>query len=580
MISLVKTIRRVAGERSGTLVLPIVLSCIDALLHMGMFGVMILTIIQLVDQTFTSQKLGISFIMLLVMFVIRAFLYSINYTQIQYRGADITASLRLSLGNHIRSLNLGYFNKNSIGRLTSTLSTDVADFEQVLTHSLSNFFKIIFFSVLALIFAFSIDWKYALILLAVVILSLPLMGLGGKVAKKSSGKSRQAINAVISRVVEYINGIKTFKLYNLTGVKFERLDDSFNKLKQQSIRTELSIAPFTILFSIMTSLMIPIALVAGTLMFKNGSLNNETFIAVIMVAISLSNMMTGLGALYPEMNYMNKAADNIIGVMDEEPLKYQKEQNDSKRHDIVFRDVDFSYTEDVEVLHGINFQAKPGTTTALIGPSGSGKTTIVSLISRFWDVTGGSILVGGEDIREISPDGLTSQMAVVFQEVYLLNDTIANNIRIGKPGASMEEVEKAAKAAQCHDFIKAFPDGYDTVIGEGGSTLSGGEKQRISIARALIKDVPIVLLDETTSSLDADNEQEINRALDVLMKEKTVIVIAHRLNTIINADNILVLENGRIRERGTHTELMEQQGWYARMISEQERARSWVVTKS
>jgi len=577
MITLIKTIRKVAGERSGTLVLPIVLSCIDALLHMAMFSMMILTIIRLVGQTFTMQMLRTSSIILLVLFVIRAFLYSVNYTQVQYRGADITAGLRLSLGNHVRSLNLGYFNKNSIGRLTSTLSTDIADFEQVLTHSLSNFFKIVFFSIMALVFAFTIDWKYALILLAVVILALPLMGLGGKVAKKSSGKNRQAVNSVISRVVEYINGIKTFKLYNLIGVKFKRLDDSFINLKKQSIRTELSIAPFSILFSIMTSLMIPISLVAGTIMLKSGNLDNQTFIAVIMVAISLSNMMTGLGALYPEMNYMNKAAENILGVMDEKPLQYQHEQAASNQHDIVFQEVDFRYTDDVEVLHNISFTARPGTTTALIGPSGSGKTTIVSLISRFWDVTGGSIKVGGEDVRSISPDGLTEQMAVVFQDVYLLNDTIANNIRIGQPDAPLGKVEAAAKAAQCHDFITALPDGYDTVIGEGGSTLSGGEKQRISIARALIKDAPIVLLDETTSSLDADNEQEINKALDVLMREKTVIVIAHRLNTIINADQILVLDSGGIRERGTHAELLRQQGWYARMIEEQERARSWAV---
>lgn len=447
MITLFKTIRNVAGSRAKTLVLPIALSCVDAMLHMAMFSMMIMTIIDLVNGAFTQSKLLVYSLVLLGLFVVRAVLYAINYTQTQYRGADITAHLRLSLGDHIRSLNLGYFNKNSIGRLTSTLTTDIADFEQVLTHSLSSFFKVIFFSVMALCFAFALDWRYALVILAVIVVALPLMSLGGKAAKGRGGKQRAAINRVISRVVEYINGIKTFKLYNLTGEKFERLDDSFKKLKKESILLELSIMPFSILFSILTSLIIPIALVVGTVLLGGEGLSTSNFIAIIMVAVSISNMMASLGSIYPEMHYLTKAAENIVGVQAEKPLGFTKQQAGFASCDICFDDVSFRYTEEVEVLHGINFTAKPGTTTALIGPSGSGKTTIVSLVSRFWDVTKGSIAIGGQDIRTIAPDGLASQMAVVFQDVYLLNDTIANNIRVGKQNATMEEIEAAAKAA-------------------------------------------------------------------------------------------------------------------------------------
>lgn len=577
MISMIKLVREVAGAQAKKLVMPIVLSCVDSIFHMAMFSIMIITIIDLVNGSFTQPKLMMYSLILLGLFVVRAITYSINYTQTQYRGADITAGLRLSLGDHIRSLNLGYFNKNSIGRLTSTLTTDITDFEQVLTHSLSSLFKSIFFSVFALIFAFTLDWRFALIILALILISLPLVQMGGNVAKKTGQRQRSAINNVISRIVEYINGIKTFKLYNLTGEKFERLDDSFKILKKESIRMELLIMPFSVLFSVVTSLIIPISLVIGTNMLQSGAMAAQNFVAVIMVAISISNMMGSLGSIYPEMSYLSKAAENIINVKKEKPLSYRKETADFKECSVRFDDVHFQYTDEVEVLHGISFEAKPDTTTALIGPSGSGKTTIVSLVSRFWDVSKGRITIDGQDISTISPDGLTSQMAVVFQDVYLLNDTIATNIRVGKLDASMEEVEAAAKAAQCHEFIMALPDGYGTVVGEGGSTLSGGEKQRISIARALIKDAPIVLLDETTSSLDADNELEINRALDVLMRGKTVIVIAHRLNTIMRADNILVLDDGRIREQGTHRELLSQDGWYAKMIEEQEQARKWIV---
>lgn len=577
MNTFMKTVREICGERTKTLYLPITLSCMDSILHMGMFSLMVITIIELVSQSFTTQKLLVYSIVLLALFLVRAVLYAFNYTRTQFRGADIAADLRLSLGDHIRSLNLGYFNKNSIGRLMSTLTTDIADFEQILTHSLSSLFKVIFFSALALIFAFMISWQYGLLALALILVALPLMNVSGKMSAKYGSRQKNSINRVISRTVEYINGIKTFKLYNLIGTHFKRLDDSFVELKKDSIKLELSIMPFSILFSIITSLMLPASLIVGTVLFQNGTLDSQRFIAVILVAVSLSAMMATLGSLYPEMTYLGKAAENIVKVRNEKPLSWQKDARGLESCGVQFEHVGFSYEKNVDVLRDICFEAKPGSVTALVGPSGSGKTTIISLISRFWDVQTGRVLVGGTDVKELSPDSLTARMAAVFQDVYLLNDTIANNIRVGKPGASMEEVEAAAKSAQCHDFIMALPDGYDTMVGEGGSTLSGGEKQRISIARALIKDAPIVLLDETTSSLDADNEREINKALDTLMAGKTVLVIAHRLNTVVGADQILVLDKGRIKERGTHAELVRQGGWYAQMIEEQEKARGWTV---
>lgn len=577
MRNFLKTVRGIAGHQVKALYLPLALSCMDSFLHMGMFSLFIMVIGKIVTASFTTENLRLYSVILLGLFLLRAVLYSINYVRTQFLGADISADLRLSLGDHIRSLNLGFFNKNSIGRLMSNLTTDIADFEQVLTHLFTNIFKVLFFSALSLVFAFLISWQYGLIALALILIAYPLLNVGGKLARKHGGKQKRSINRVISRTVEYINGIKTFKLYNLIGTQFERLDDSFTRLKKDSIELELSVMPFSLLFFIVTSLMLPAALITGTLLFWEGALDTLRFTAVIMVAASLSGMMSTLGSLYPEMVYFSKAAENIASVQQEKPLPYQKDTSGLTGYGITFEDVSFFYEDDVEVLHDISFDAKPGTVTALVGPSGSGKTTIISLISRFWDVQRGQIRIGGTDVKEISPDGLASCIAVVFQDVYLLNDTIANNIRIGKPSASMQEVEQAARAAQCHDFISALPDGYDTVVGEGGSTLSGGEKQRISIARALIKDAPIVLLDETTSSLDADNEREINKALDSLMAGKTVVVIAHRLNTIINADQIIVLDKGQIKEQGTHKELLSMNGWYSQVIAEQERAKKWTV---
>ena len=505
MITLIKTVRTVAGDKAKTLVLPIALSCADSLLHMGMFAVMIAAIINLVAGAFNAELLAFYSGALVVLFVVRAALYATNYAQTQFRGADITADLRLSIGNHLRRLNLGYFDKNSIGQLASVLTTDVSDFEQTITTSLASFFKVVCFSVLACAFAFAINWLYGLIILAIVVASLPLARLGGRAASKGGVRYRESVHAVISRIIEYINGIKTFKLYNLTGRRFERLDRSFADLKRESIRMELSIMPFSVLFSVATSLIVPLGLVAGTLMFMDGQLDAPRLIAAVMIAVSISSMMTTLGVIYPELNYLAKAAEGIERIQAERPLAYRDGNPRFTSFDVRFDDVRFGYADGKEVLHGVTFTAQPGTRTALVGPSGSGKTTVISLISRFWDASSGSVRVGGHEVRDIAPDALAEQVAVVFQDVYLLADTVANNIRVGKPDATQEEVEAAARAAHCHDFIEALPQGYDTLVGEGGSTLSGGEKQRISIARALIKNAPIVLLDESTSSLDADN---------------------------------------------------------------------------
>lgn len=573
-----KMIRRVAGKNIKYLYLPIVLSCLDALLHMGMFSAMVLTIIELIGGIFTVQKLTLYSVILVLLFLVRAILFSVNYTQVQYRGADISAQQRLALGDHIRSLNLGYFNKNSIGRLMSTLTTDITDFEQVLTHSLASLIKVLFFSALALLFAFMVSWQYGLIATVLILIAFPLMRLSGAMSQKYGGRQRASVSRVISRIVEYINGIRTFKLYNMTGEKFQRLDDSFTSLKKDSVKLELSIMPFSISFSFVTSLILPAALILAPALYQSGAIDTQRMIALLMIGVSLSSMMATLGSLYPELKYLGKAAEHILQTRQEAPLPYREEAAQLSFFDVIFSHVDFAYEMGVPVLRDVSFSVKPGTTTALVGPSGSGKTTIISLISRFWDVSKGSITIGGSDIREQSPDALAEKMAIVFQDVYLLHDTIANNIRVGKPGARIEEIIAAAKAAQCHEFISALPDGYETMVGEGGNTLSGGEKQRISIARALIKNAPIILLDETTSSLDADNEKEIHKALDALMKDKTVIVIAHRLNTIIGADQILVLDKGIISERGNHKELLAQNGWYARMISEQTKAREWSIT--
>lgn len=577
MLEMIRNIRFIMQKDSKRLIPTVLLSMLDALFNSGMYGIMIMILLDLSADAFTMEKLNGYVLTLAGIFLVRCLLQSLAYTKAQYDGPLVSKKLRLTLGDHIRSLNLGFFNQNSQGKLNAILTTDISDFETILTHCVCDLVKIITFTIVSLFIAASIDWKFGLAIAVVVLAAMPLLNLSGKVSAGNAVKIHKANQNVVSRLVEYIAGIKTFRLYNLTGDKFMRLDESLVTLKRQSTKNELAILPLTLSFGMVTSLLVPIALILGTYFLTRQNMEPTGFIAVLLISVSVSSMMVSLSSLFPQVRSLNKAAENIRSVLGEEAFPYKQDYLDADGSDIEFENVVFRYTGNENVLDDVSFRAKAGSMTALIGPSGSGKTTVASLIARFWDVSEGRITIGGKDIREISPDALTAQMSVVFQDVYLLHDTVLNNIRIGKPDAGMAEVAAAAKAAHCHDFIEKMEQGYDTVIGEGGSTLSGGEKQRISIARALLKDAPVVLLDETTSSLDADNENEIQKAFESLMKGKTVLVIAHRLNTIMAADNILVLEKGRIKESGNHRELLALGGWYAQMVGEQKQAEQWSV---
>jgi len=315
----------------------------------------------------------------------------------------------------------------------------------------------------------------------------------------------------------------------------------------------------------------------GTYALLGGNIDEKTLITFLIISLSLTNVLKALSTQYPEYRVLKLAAEKIKATYARKPLEYIRDHVEFENFDIEFKDVSFAYEKEKAVLSDISFKTKDGTTTALVGPSGSGKTTITSLIARFWDHDRGLITIGGRNISEISPDYLLSHMSVVFQEVYLLNDTIYNNIKLGRPDASHEDVIRAAKLANCHDFINNLKDQYDTMVGEGGSTLSGGEKQRISIARAILKDAPIILLDEATASLDADNEIEIQKSLGKLTERKTVIVIAHKLNTIVNSDQIIVLNDGKIEEIGTHEQLLKNKKRYFNMYKEQEEAKGWII---
>ena len=340
---------------------------------------------------------------------------------------------------------------------------------------------------------------------------------------------------------------------------------------------ELIAVPYVLLFQVIIDLLFPILLLLAVRFFMNGELEAKMLVGFIVLSLTLTNVIRNFSVSYSITRYLFLSVAKISDTLNYPTISYKDEDFNFSSYDISFEDVDFSYTEDRKVLKDINFTAKNNEITALVGKSGSGKSTIMSLIARFWDTTKGSIKIGGKDIKEVNPDSLLKNISMVFQDVYLINDTIYENIRIGNLNASKEEIMNAAKIANCHDFISKLPKGYDTYIGEEGSTLSGGEKQRISIARALLKNSPIILLDEATASLDADSEHEIKMAINELIKDKTVIIIAHRLNTIKDANKIIVMDDGKIIESGNHEKLMNDKGTYYSMFTAMEKAKEFSI---
>ena len=567
-------IKTLSGKEFKRLKKPVFLLVIDSLFYMMNYMMFYFTIVDLITETFTLNKIIVYTAIMIVANTVRYLFNRVGYTGIQSQGARIIQDLRLRMGDHLRNLNLGYFNKHNIGNVINIITNDLQDFEHVLTHSTSELIKLGILSVYLLLVTFAISPILGILQILIAAAGTVFIVLGMKKSSKIALKKKHTMDDVVSRMVEYISGMELFKSYNLAGKKFKRLKDSFNDLKKESINTEIALAPYVLIFQLIVDISFALLLLVSTQLFINGSINKIMFFSYIIIELSLSNILKAFSGQYVFFQYMKLATDKLINVYNEKEISYEFEVMPFKNYDIKFENVNFSYEKDKPILKNISFEAKQGTSTALVGSSGSGKTTVTNLIARFWDCQSGIISIDGTDITKIYPEELLTNISMIFQDVYLVNDTIENNIKLGKPDATHEEVVKAAKDASCHEFITELENSYDTVVGEGGSTLSGGEKQRISIARALLKDTPIILLDEATASLDADNEHEIRKSLDKLIKNKTVITIAHKLNTIKNYDQIIVMSDGIIEEMGTHEELMKNKKRYYEMYTEMKKAQS------
>ncbi|WP_051990639.1 ABC transporter ATP-binding protein [Bacteroides pyogenes] len=486
----------------------------------------------------------------------------------------MSAEGRVALAEHLRRLSLGSFYKKDSGELSSMLITDFAMAEQGMSHHLPRLLGALVMPLFAFLGLLFVDWRMSVAMFIALPVSFSVLLLTSDIQRKLGQTQIAAKIRSGSRMEEYLQGIRVIKAYNMTGKKFARLREAFDQLKRANIKTEALIGPIVMLSVTLLRFGLTLMILCGTYLLIGGALSVSVFVMFLIVGSRVFDPLTLALINLAEFRYYSIAGERIRTLLDELEIPGTKDAPD--RGDIYFRDVSFRYDE-AEVLHNINITMRQGSLTALVGPSGSGKSTLMKLCARFYDPSEGTIMFGNRDIREVDPEKLMQRISMVFQDVYLFQDTIKNNIRFGKENATDAEIMAAAKKAQCHDFIMQLPMGYDTRVGEGGCTLSGGEKQRISIARAILKDAPVILLDEATASLDPENEVEIQSAINSLIQGRTVIVIAHKLRTISDADHIIVLDNGYVVEQGTHELLLENKGLYARLWEIQEKSYGWKV---
>lgn len=574
MVEAFRKIWRFAGEERANINRSAAIKFLNAVFHMLEVSAIYFIIVALTRDEIGSRAAWTALVFMAVSIIGNAVTTGISKNQQTHAGYFMAANERIRIGNLLKGVPMGFFNENSLGEVTGVCTTVLGNIEtmvpMVLVDIMGGLIGTVVFTAMIIIF----EWRVGLIALVGIIVYFLVVSAMEKKSVAIAPNAQKSQTALTSTVLEYVQGMGIVKSFNLSGRGDKRVQDVLEFNRKSNLDMEKLMTPY----SIFQELVLQIAGIAMMLVSIICWANGIMPIANALMCIVMSFLVFGQIKLFGMgMSMLRLASASIDRTMQTEEMEQMDEKGRSispKEHVIEFKDVRFSY-ENKEILHGISVKLPDKTTTAVIGPSGSGKTTLCNLIARFWDVDSGSVKIGGKDVREYTLESLMNQISMVFQNVYLFADTIENNIKFGRPEATHAEVVAAARKACCADFIENLPDGYDTVIGEGGTSLSGGEKQRISIARAMLKDAPIVILDEATANVDPENEDRLQKAIEELTRDKTIIMIAHRLKTVRNADQILVVDNGRIVQQGKHEELIGQKGIYHDFVLGRKEAIGW-----
>lgn len=556
--------------------LSIFLGVIKALFEALKIPAIAVTLHGVLSNNLTIAHILLSFLIMFVSVVGNAF---VNYrsTMLQCEaGYGSCADKRIEIAEHLKYLPMGYFNKNSLGYITSVATNSMEALADVATRVVMMVTQGILTTAVVVLMICLFDFRIGVIAVIGVALYFGVNTLLQKKATTLAPIKDNSDRKLVEKVLEYIHGIAEVKSYNLTGEKSKTLNNAIDENTEANIKTEVSFVPIMFLQTLISKWLGVVIAFSSVIFYLNGSMELLNSVVMIISAFILFGALDTAGNYSALLRSVDLSVNKAKSVLEMPTMNLDGKNITPKNYDIDVENIEFSYDKR-KIINGISVHIPEKTTTAIVGPSGGGKTTLCHLISRFWDVDKGSIKLGGVNVKDYNMDSLMKIFSFVFQNVYLFKDTIANNIRFGQPDAPIEKVIEAAKKACCHDFIISLPNGYDTVIGEGGANLSGGEKQRISIARAIMKDAPIIILDEATANIDPESEQELITAIEALTREKTILMIAHRLKTVRHADKILVIDNGKIVQSGTHEQLMTEDGIYHRFVESRELAAGWKV---
>lgn len=566
-----------AGKQAGTWKKGLVFEFLRSIFEAFQFIALLIVLRALVEQNVTAATAWVAFGTMAVSVAGAALFWYLAHNSEGQANYRMCGDKRIHIGERMKYMPMGYFNSQSLGALTAAATTTMEEIEgmsfAVIARTVVGIIRTLVFTVAIL----CLDWRVGIVFLLGALLFLWVNAGLLKKSRQLSPERIHAQTALVDAALEYIQGMSVVRAFRGSRAAEKTMNEAIGQTEQKNFKLERKRIPYNVLEQIVLRVAAVAAILLSVWLFLHGSMSLFTCLMMTVSAFLVYSELESAG----EMFFMLPMIDASISQVDAIDQAPRMDEGGSVRtpqsRDITFDHVDFSYGER-KIIQDVSFTVPEGTTTAIVGPSGSGKTTLTSLMARFWDVDSGSVKLGGIDVEDYALDSLMSNFSMVFQTVYLFNDSIENNIKFGKPDATHEEVVAAAKAARCHDFISALPEGYDTVIGEGGATLSGGERQRLSIARAMLKDAPIVILDEATANVDPENEADLQEAIEALTGGKTIIMIAHRLKTVRRANQILVLEHGRITQRGTHEQLMQEPGIYADFIRARQKAVNWKIS--
>ena len=580
MLKIIRRVLRLSGNLSKRIWGSFICGFLESMFGLLPIAAVFLVLIELQNgQPITGQTWGIVIGLIAGGLILRMIFKYLVYRLQSTAGFEFVARERIALGDRLRNVPMGFFHDNSVGDITATVTTDLNFLENYSMHILDKVTTGVLSMIVMAGCILAFDWRIGLIFVAGILLSFPIYSHMQKKGKALSAKRQKIQSEAVAATLEYVQGISVVKSFNMCDKNLSDIEDAYESNAAASYGVERVFTPLNMTYSMVFRISACMIMLCAGILAVGGDLSFANLAVILIASFTIFNPIEVMGQMTTMIRTMDAALDRV------ERIKQAKKIDENGRDipldsfDIGFEHVSFAYENGNPILKDVSFSIPQGSMTAIVGPSGGGKTTITRLIARFWDVQEGSITIGGHDVKEFTCDNLLKNMSMVFQNVYLFHDTIENNIKFGCPDATHEQVVEAAKKACCHDFISALPQGYDTVIGEGGSTLSGGEKQRISIARAMLKDAPIILLDEATASVDPENEVHLQQAISALVKNKTLIVIAHRLSTIRDADQILVVDNGKIVEKGVHAELIQQKGIYQKFWNIRQKARNWKLAQ-